>query len=161
MRGSEPSSNGICGTPEYVKSACDASLKRLGVDYIDLYYQHRVDPNTPIEDTIRVMAELVKEGKVKYLGLSEASTSTIRRAHAIHPITALQAEYSPWCTDIETNDILQTCNELGIAVIACMCAPFYSSTYSIKIITACYIVIYSFVIFIICDFIADIRFTTW
>jgi len=86
----------ISGNPEYVRSACDASLKRLGVDHIDLYYQHRVDPNTPIEDTVGAMAGLVKAGKVKYLGLSEASPNTIRRAHKVHPITALQTEYSLW-----------------------------------------------------------------
>ncbi|KAI8621997.1 oxidoreductase [Chytriomyces sp. MP71] len=108
----------VDGSPEYVKSACDASLKRLGTNYIDLYYQHRVDPNTPIEDTVRAMAELVREGKVRYLGLSECSAATLRRAHAVHPIAALQVEYSPWTTDIEHNDLLATCNELGVAVVA-------------------------------------------
>ncbi|KAJ3335946.1 hypothetical protein HDU83_009765, partial [Entophlyctis luteolus] len=109
---------GYDSSPEYVKKACYASLQRLGIDTIDLYYQHRVDKNTPIEDTVRAMADLVKEGKVRYLGLSEASADTIRRAHKIHPIAAYQVEYSPWSTDIETNGILDTCNELGIAVIA-------------------------------------------
>ncbi|KAJ3102680.1 hypothetical protein HDU97_000377 [Phlyctochytrium planicorne] len=118
VRGPKGEFLGVNGTPEYVKEACNASLKRLGVDYIDLYYQHRVDRNTPIEDTVRAMAELVKEGKVKYLGLSEASATTIRKAHAIHPITAVQVEYSPWTTDIENNGVLDICKELGIAVVA-------------------------------------------
>jgi len=108
----------VNGTPEYVKESCGKSLKRLGLDYIDLYYQHRVDPKTPIEDTVRAMAELVKEGKVKYLGLSECSAATLRRAHAVHPITAVQVEYSLWSTDIEVNGILDTCRELGITVVA-------------------------------------------
>ncbi|KAI8815277.1 oxidoreductase [Cladochytrium replicatum] len=115
---SDPTAGGIRGDPEYVKSACEASLARLGIDYIDLYYQHRVDPSTPIEVTVAAMAELVKEGKVKYLGLSEASAETIRRAHAVHPITAYQVEYSPWTIDIETDDRLKTCRELGIAIVA-------------------------------------------
>ncbi|KAI8806166.1 aldo/keto reductase family protein [Cladochytrium replicatum] len=109
---------GVRGDREHVKSACDASLKRLGVDSIDLYYQHRVDTNTPIEETVAAMAELVKEGKVKYLGLSEASAQSIRRAHAVHPITAYQVEYSPWALDIETDDRLKVCRELGIAIVA-------------------------------------------
>ncbi|KAJ3139087.1 hypothetical protein HK100_012004 [Physocladia obscura] len=109
---------GLDSSPDYVQQACNASLQRLGIQTIDLYYQHRVDPKTPIEDTVRAMAELVKEGKVRYLGLSEASAETIRRAHKIHPITAYQVEYSPWTTDIESNGILDTCNELGIAIIA-------------------------------------------
>ncbi|KAJ3386353.1 hypothetical protein HDU84_001594 [Entophlyctis sp. JEL0112] len=108
----------VCGTPEYVKSCCNASIKRLGVEYIDLYYQHRVDPKTPIEDTVTAMAELVKEGKVRYIGLSEASADTIRRAHKVHPISAVQVEYSPWSTDIEQNGVLETCKELGIAIVA-------------------------------------------
>jgi aryl-alcohol dehydrogenase-like predicted oxidoreductase len=102
--------------PDYVKSACDASLKRLGVDCIDLYYQHRVDPNTPIEDTVGAMAELVKQGKVRYLGLSEAGPATIRRAHAVHPISALQTEYSLWQRDCEP-EILPTIRELGIGFV--------------------------------------------
>ena len=106
----------LSGKPEYVKSACDASLKRLGTDYIDLYYQHRVDPQTPIEDTVGAMAELVKAGKVKYLGLSEASPKTIRRAHAVHPITALQTEYSLWERHVES-EILSTVRELGIGFV--------------------------------------------
>jgi aryl-alcohol dehydrogenase-like predicted oxidoreductase len=107
----------IDGSPAYVREACDASLKRLQTDHIDLYYQHRVDPNTPIEDTVGAMAELVKEGKVRYLGLSEAGADTIRRAHAVHPITALQSEYSLWTRDVE-EEILPTLQELGIALVA-------------------------------------------
>ncbi|MBS1798784.1 MAG: aldo/keto reductase [Acidobacteria bacterium] len=106
----------ISGKPEYVKQACDASLQRLGVDHIDLYYQHRVDPETPIEDTIGAMADLVKAGKVKYLGLSEALPATIRRAHKVHPITALQTEYSLWTRDVE-GEILPTVRELGIGFV--------------------------------------------
>ncbi|MBI5960639.1 MAG: aldo/keto reductase [Chloroflexi bacterium] len=108
---------GISGKPDYVKQACDRSLQRLGVDHIDLYYQHRVDPQTPIEDTVGAMAELVQAGKVRFLGLSEASAETIRRAQAVHPITALQSEYSLWSRDIQ-GDILTTCRELGIALVA-------------------------------------------
>jgi aryl-alcohol dehydrogenase-like predicted oxidoreductase len=107
----------IDGRPEYVREACDASLQRLGVEHIDLYYQHRVDPNTPIEDTVGAMAELVSAGKVKHLGLSEASAATIRRAHAVHPITAVQTEYSLWTRDVEL-EILPTLEELGIALVA-------------------------------------------
>jgi len=107
---------GVSGRPEYVKSACEASLKRLGVNEIDLYYQHRVDPNVPIEETIGAMAELVQEGKVRYIGMSEAAASTIRRAHAIHPITAVQTEYSLWSRDVE-DEILPTCRELGIGFV--------------------------------------------
>jgi aryl-alcohol dehydrogenase-like predicted oxidoreductase len=106
----------INGTPAYVKSACDGSLKRLGVDHIDLYYQHRVDPDTPIEDTIGAMADLVKAGKVRYLGMSEASADTIRRAHKVHPISALQSEYSLWTRDPE-DGVLATCRELGIGFV--------------------------------------------
>ncbi len=107
---------GVNGKPEYVKQACEASLKRLGVDHIDLYYQHRVDPNTPIEDTVGAMAELVEQGKVRYLGLSEARPETIRRAHKVHPITALQSEYSLWTRDPEP-EILPTVRELGIGFV--------------------------------------------
>jgi aryl-alcohol dehydrogenase-like predicted oxidoreductase len=107
----------IDGSPGYVRSACEASLKRLGTDYIDLYYQHRVDPNTPIEETVGAMAELVKDGKVRHLGLSEASAETIRRAHAVHPIAAVQTEYSLWTRDVE-DEILPTLRELGIALVA-------------------------------------------
>ena len=108
---------GINGRPDYVRQACNASLKRLGVSEIDLYYQHRVDPETPIEDTVGAMAELVKAGKVRHLGLSEAAPATIRRAHAVHPIAALQTEYSLWSRDPE-GELLDTCRELGIAFVA-------------------------------------------
>ncbi|HEX3544651.1 MAG TPA: aldo/keto reductase [Candidatus Acidoferrum sp.] len=111
-----PNQWSISGKPEYLQAACDASLKRLGVDHIDLYYQHRVDPNTPIEDTVGAMAELVKSGKVKYLGLSEASPATIRRAHKVHPITALQTEYSLWERGPE-KEIIPTTRELGIGFV--------------------------------------------
>jgi aryl-alcohol dehydrogenase-like predicted oxidoreductase len=107
----------VNGRPEYVRASCDASLRRLGVNVIDLYYQHRVDPSVPIEDTIGAMAELVKAGKVRYLGLSEASSETIRRAHKVHPIAALQSEYSLWTRDPE-DKILPTTRELGIAFVA-------------------------------------------
>jgi aryl-alcohol dehydrogenase-like predicted oxidoreductase len=106
----------IDGSPAYVRAACEASLKRLGIDTIDLYYQHRVDKDTPIEDTVGAMAELVQAGKVRYLGLSEASAATIRRAHAVHPITALQTEYSLWTRDVE-EEILPTVRELGIGFV--------------------------------------------
>ena len=108
---------GVRGDPAYVRAACEASLRRLGVDTIDLFYQHRVDPDTPIEETVGAMAELVADGKVRHLGLSEASPDTIRRAHAVHPITALQTEYSLWFRDIEA-EILPTCRELGIGFVA-------------------------------------------
>jgi aryl-alcohol dehydrogenase-like predicted oxidoreductase len=111
-----PNQWSISGKPEYVSAACDASLKRLGVDHIDLYYQHRVDPHTPIEETVGAMADLVKAGKVKYLGLSEASPATIRRAHKVHPITALQTEYSLWERTPE-KEILPTIRELGIGFV--------------------------------------------
>jgi aryl-alcohol dehydrogenase-like predicted oxidoreductase len=117
MRGPDGSFQGINGRPEYVKSACEASLGRLGIDAIDLYYQHRVDPNTPIEETVGAMARLVSEGKVRHLGLSEASAATIRHAHAVHPIAALQTEYSLWTRDVEA-EILPTCRELGIGFVA-------------------------------------------
>ncbi len=109
---------GVNGRPEYVRRACDASLQRLRVDHIDLYYQHRVDPDTPIEETVGAMSELVEAGKVRYLGLSEAAPETIRRAHAVHPITALQTEWSLWTRDPETNGILETVRELGIGFVA-------------------------------------------
>jgi aryl-alcohol dehydrogenase-like predicted oxidoreductase len=112
-----PSVRGVNGKPDYVRQSCENSLRRLGVDTIDLYYQHRVDPNTPIEETVQAMAQLVKEGKVRYLGLSEASPSTLRRASKVHPITALQTEYSLWTRDPE-RDILATCRELGIGFVA-------------------------------------------
>jgi aryl-alcohol dehydrogenase-like predicted oxidoreductase len=116
VRGPNGERLGISGKPDYVKSACDASLKRLGIDVIDLYYQHRVDPETPIEDTVGAMADLVKAGKVRYLGLSEAAPATIRRAHAVHPITALQTEYSLWSRDPEA-EIFRTIRELGIGFV--------------------------------------------
>jgi len=116
VRSPEGAFLGINGKPDYVKSAAEASLKRLNIDVIDLYYQHRVDPNTPIEDTVGAMAELVKAGKVRFLGLSEASAATIRKAHAVHPITALQTEYSLWTRDVE-DEILPTLRELGIGLV--------------------------------------------
>jgi aryl-alcohol dehydrogenase-like predicted oxidoreductase len=114
---SNPNARGVSGKADYVKRSCDASLRRLGVETIDLYYQHRVDPDTPIEETVGAMAELVKAGKVRYLGLSEASAQTLRRAVNVHPITALQTEYSLWTRDPE-NGILDTCRELGIGFVA-------------------------------------------
>jgi aryl-alcohol dehydrogenase-like predicted oxidoreductase len=117
VRGPDGSFGGVCGRPDYVRSACDASLKRLGVDRIDLYYQHRVDPEVPIEDTVGAMAELVSAGKVRFLGLSEAAPETIRRAHATHPIAALQTEYSLWSRDVEA-EILPTVRSLGIGYVA-------------------------------------------
>lgn len=117
VRGENGEYLGIRGDAEYVRQACDASLKRLGVDHIDLYYQHRVDPKTPIEETVGAMAELVTAGKVRYLGLSEAGPDTIRRAHAVHPITALQTEYSLWSREPE-EEILPTVRELGIGYVA-------------------------------------------
>ena len=107
---------GVNGKPEYVRACCDASLKRLGVDHVDLYYQHRVDPNVPIEETVGAMSELVRAGKVRYLGLSEAAPETIRRAHKVHPISVLQTEYSLWTRDVET-EILPLCRELGIGFV--------------------------------------------
>jgi aryl-alcohol dehydrogenase-like predicted oxidoreductase len=116
VRGEKGEFLGINGRPDYVKQACDASLSRLGVDYIDLYYQHRVDPNTPIEETVGAMADLVKEGKVRFIGLSEAAAHTIRRANSVHQITAVQTEYSLWSRDVE-DEILPTCRELGIGFV--------------------------------------------
>ncbi len=113
----EPPRRSIDGRPGYVHEACAGSLQRLGVEHIDLYYQHRVDPNTPIEETVGAMAELVAEGKVRHIGLSEAGAETIRRAHAVHPISALQSEYSLWTRDVE-EEILPTLQELGIALVA-------------------------------------------
>jgi aryl-alcohol dehydrogenase-like predicted oxidoreductase len=117
VRGTDGAFLGISGKPDYVRQACDASLRRLGVDHIDLYYQHRVDRNVPIEDTVGAMAELVRAGKVRYLGLSEAGAATIRRAHAVHPITALQTEYSLWTRDPE-DEILPAVRALGIGFVA-------------------------------------------
>lgn len=116
VRGADGSFQGVNGEPDYVKAACEASLKRLGVDVIDLYYQHRVDPETPIEDTVDAMADLVKEGKVRFLGLSEAAPETIRRAVDVHPIAALQTEYSLWTRDVEVK-ILGVCRKLGIGFV--------------------------------------------
>jgi aryl-alcohol dehydrogenase-like predicted oxidoreductase len=118
VRGENGEFLGVRGDAEYVREACDASLKRLGVDHIDLYYQHRVDPDTPIEETVGAMAELVQQGKVRCLGLSEAAPETIRRAHATHPITALQTEYSLWTRDPEQDGVLATIRELGIGFVA-------------------------------------------
>ena len=117
VRGEDGSFQGVCGRPDYVRSACEASLKRLGVEVIDLYYQHRVDPQVPIEETVGAMAALVAEGKVRFLGLSEAAPETVRRAHAVHPIAALQTEYSLWSRDAE-EELLPTVRELGIAYVA-------------------------------------------
>ena len=108
---------GVDGSPENARRACDASLKRLGTDYIDLYYQHRVDPTVPIEETVGAMAELVSQGKVRTIGLSEAAPETLRRAANVHPIAALQSEYSLWSRDVETNGVLSTCRELGIGFV--------------------------------------------
>jgi aryl-alcohol dehydrogenase-like predicted oxidoreductase len=112
----KPGFRGISGKPDYVRQACEGSLRRLKIDCIDLYYQHRVDPDTPIEETVGAMADLVRAGKVRYLGLSEAGAQTIRRAHAVHPITALQSEYSLWTRDPE-NEVLLVCRELGIGFV--------------------------------------------
>jgi aryl-alcohol dehydrogenase-like predicted oxidoreductase len=116
VRGADGSFLGVNGRPQYVRSACEASLTRLGVETIDLYYQHRVDASVPIEETVGEMARLVEEGKVRYLGLSEASADTVRRAHAVHPIAALQSEYSLWTREVE-DEILPTCRELGIGFV--------------------------------------------
>src|ERR1044071_783896 len=117
VRGADGSFLGVNGRPEYVRQACEASLRQLGVETIDLYYQHRVDPNTPIEETVGAMSRLVEEGKVRFLGLSEASAETLRRAHAVFPIAALQSEYSLWTRDVE-DEILPACRELGVGFVA-------------------------------------------
>jgi aryl-alcohol dehydrogenase-like predicted oxidoreductase len=117
LRSDDPSFRGVSGKPEYVRSACDASLTRLGVDHIDLYFQHRVDPDTPVEETWGAMSELVDAGKVRHLGISEASPETLRRAHSVHPVTALQTEYSLFARDPE-DDLLPTCRELGVGFVA-------------------------------------------
>jgi aryl-alcohol dehydrogenase-like predicted oxidoreductase len=116
VRDEDGTRRGVDGSPEYVRKACEASLQRLGIDHIDLYYQHRVDPQTPIEETVGAMGELVREGKVRFLGLSEAAPDTIRRAHATHPISALQTEYSLWSRELES-EILPTIRELGIGLV--------------------------------------------
>ncbi|KAI9596750.1 aldo/keto reductase [Syncephalis fuscata] len=108
----------VCGEPAYIRQCCEESLKRLDVDYIDMYYQHRIDPNVPIETSVAAMAELVHEGKVKHIGLVECSAETLRRAYKIHPITAIQVEYSPFVRDIEKNGVLDACKELGVAIVA-------------------------------------------
>jgi aryl-alcohol dehydrogenase-like predicted oxidoreductase len=117
LRSDDPSYRGVSGKPDYVRQACDASLRRLGIDHIDLYFQHRVDPDTPVEETWRAMSELVDAGKVRYLGISEASPDTLRRAHAVHPVSALQTEYSLFARDPE-DDLLPTCRELGVGFVA-------------------------------------------
>jgi len=109
---------GICGKREFVLKQCEESLSKLKTKHIDLYYQHRIDPNTPIEETMGALVELIKEGKIRNIGLSECSAETLRRAHAFHPIAAVQVEYSPWCTEIETNGLLATCRELGVSIVA-------------------------------------------
>ncbi|UZE21573.1 aldo/keto reductase [Pseudomonas sp. B21-056] len=118
VRSSDPHARGVNGRPEYVRQSVDGSLKRLDTDYIDLYYQHRIDPQVPIEETIGTMAELVKAGKVRHIGISEASAETIQRAHAVHPLAAVQSEYSLWSREPEHNDVLDTCRRLGIAFVA-------------------------------------------
>ena len=118
VRGADASFQGIRGDAEYVRGSCEGSLRRLGTDHIDLYYQHRVDPDVPIEETVGALADLVREGKVGAIGLSEASPETIRRAHAVHPIAALQTEYSLWTRDVEENGVLETTRELGITFVA-------------------------------------------
>ena len=114
----DPSRRGIDGRPEYVRAACEGSLRRLGVETIDLYYQHRLDPNTPIEDTVGAMADLVRAGKIRYLGLSEVSAATLERACAVHPITAVQSEYSLWTRDPETDGVFAACRRLGVGFVA-------------------------------------------
>jgi aryl-alcohol dehydrogenase-like predicted oxidoreductase len=114
----DPSIRGINGKPEYIRQAVEGSLKRLGIDTIDLYYQHRVDPQTPIEETVGELARLVEQGKVRHIGLSEASAETLRKAYSVHPITALQSEYSLWTRDVEENGVLETCRELNIGFVA-------------------------------------------
>lgn len=113
-----PARRGLDSRPEYVRAACEGSLRRLGVETIDLYYQHRLDPNTPIEDTVGAMADLVRAGKVRYLGLSEVSAATLERAYAVHPITAVQSEYSLWTRDPETDGVLAACRQLGVGFVA-------------------------------------------
>ncbi|SHM54349.1 Predicted oxidoreductase [Pseudomonas asturiensis] len=118
LRSADPHARGVDGRPEYIRQSIDGSLKRLNTDYLDLYYQHRIDPNVPIEDTIGAMAELVKAGKVRHIGICEASAATIDRAHKVHPLAAVQSEYSLWSRDPEHDDVLATCRRLGIAFVA-------------------------------------------
>ncbi|WLI44138.1 aldo/keto reductase [Pseudomonas beijingensis] len=118
VRSSDPHARGVNGRPEYVRQSIDGSLKRLDTDYLDLYYQHRIDPEVPVEETIGAMAELVKAGKVRHIGISEASAETIQRAHAVHPLAAVQSEYSLWSREPEHNGVLDTCKRLGIAFVA-------------------------------------------
>ncbi|QGA49742.1 aldo/keto reductase [Pseudomonas brassicacearum] len=118
VRSSDPHARGVNGRPDYVRQSVDGSLKRLDTDYLDLYYQHRIDPQVPVEETIGAMAELVKAGKVRHIGISEASAETIQRAHAVHPLAAVQSEYSLWSRDPEHNGVLATCQRLGIAFVA-------------------------------------------
>lgn len=118
VRSSDPHARGVNGRPEYVRQSVDGSLKRLDTDYLDLYYQHRIDPEVPVEETIGAMAELVKAGKVRHIGISEASAETIQRAHAVHPLAAVQSEYSLWSREPEHNGVLDTCKRLGIAFVA-------------------------------------------
>ncbi|WP_460159845.1 aldo/keto reductase [Pseudomonas sp. S3_F07] len=118
VRSSDPHARGVNGRPDYVRQSVEGSLKRLDTDYLDLYYQHRIDPEVPVEETIGAMAELVKAGKVRHIGISEASAETIQRAHAVHPLAAVQSEYSLWSREPEHNDVLNTCRRLGIAFVA-------------------------------------------
>ncbi|WP_207283020.1 aldo/keto reductase [Pseudomonas sp. FW300-N2F2] len=118
VRSSDPHARGVNGRPEYVRQSVEGSLKRLATDYLDLYYQHRIDPEVPVEETIGAMAELVKAGKVRHIGISEASAETIQRAHAVHPLAAVQSEYSLWSREPEHNGVLDTCKRLGIAFVA-------------------------------------------
>ena len=118
VRSSDPHARGVNGRPDYVRQSVEGSLKRLDTDYLDLYYQHRIDPEVPVEETIGAMAELVKAGKVRHIGISEASAETIQRAHAVHPLAAVQSEYSLWSREPEHNDVLDTCQRLGIAFVA-------------------------------------------
>ncbi len=118
VRGDDPHARGVNGSPAYIRQSIDASLKRLNTDYLDLYYQHRVDPKVPIEDTIGAMAELVKAGKVRHIGICEASAATIEKAHAVHLLAAVQSEYSLWSRDPEQDGVLATCRRLGIAFVA-------------------------------------------
>ncbi|SFX81030.1 MULTISPECIES: aldo/keto reductase [unclassified Pseudomonas] len=118
VRSDDPHARGVNGRPEYVRQSVEGSLRRLGTDYLDLYYQHRIDPQVPVEETVGAMAELVRAGKVCHIGICEASAETIRRAHGVHPLAAVQSEYSLWSRDPEHNDVLETCRRLGIAFVA-------------------------------------------